>query len=123
MVLTGTASALNWQTLHLKNGWAGTPYGTRLPAIAIDADGIVHLRGAMTNSVSPDCSHIPFVIPRPFRPTGGGLYEPVDEENSATGRIGIAGDGSVEIDPPSSSRGDDTALCNFTSLEGISYAR
>src|ERR1700694_2546418 len=53
--------ALTWQTLTLLNGWTGGSFSTRTPAVAVDAQGIVHFRGAMSQggAFNPSAFQLP----------------------------------------------------------------
>jgi hypothetical protein len=108
--------ALTWVPLTLINGW--TDYNNdpaRTPAIAIDAEGIVHLRGAIRN---PSATFNPqfAVLPTQFRPTTT-LWLTADTVNATTGRIDIVTTGQASTEDPTATA--NSAL--FTSLDGITY--
>ena len=114
-VRNGDVLDLQFHELPLKNGWeTATVFSSHPPAYAIDAQGVVHLRGAMRNPDNEILSA--FTLPPEVRP------EHVINVPTATFRgvgrllISAGGEGSAL----NSVGGDFDALV-FTSLEGISY--
>jgi hypothetical protein len=108
--------ALVWVPLTLMNGWASyTGSATRTPAVALDAQGIVHFRGTIA---STGTNNSVAVLPAQFRPSAT-VWLTADELSGATGRLSIntAGDLSAMPDPNSSG-----SAFAFTSLDGITYA-
>jgi hypothetical protein len=105
--------ALSYQALALVNNWTGAPFSTRQPAVAVDAQGIVHFRGAMgeTGSFTP----LAFTLPASLRPSAT-VYIHVDMCNASSGRIVIEPSGETTVQAES----HPNAEC-FTSLEGASY--
>src|ERR1700681_3585303 len=83
--LSAGASAnagLHYTTLTLINGWTGGPFSTRVPAIAKDSGGTVHLEGAMaTLGTNP----APFTLATGFRPSKA-VYVAVDLCDATNGR-------------------------------------
>jgi hypothetical protein len=112
-----TLPALSWVPLTLINGWADnysfSGGSARVPAVAIDAQGIVHLRGEITSSGSND---VFAVMPAAFRPSSN-LFLPAALKFNSFGEVGIKPDGTMNVS--TSVSGAETAL---TSLDGITYA-
>ena len=106
---------VTFQPLTLLNQW-NQWIGAAAPAIGMSADGIVHLRGAMTRSGGAITT--PFVIPLAFRPDTT-VYVTTAQFSGATGRLTIESDGDVFVitDPQNA-----TAASDFTSLDGVTYA-
>jgi len=102
---------LSFESLTLENGWVTYP-DTRPPAGALDAQGIVHLRGGMGDGSSP----ILFKLPARLRPSSV-IYVPVDLVNGHPGRLGIQPDGIVYV----ISAGTFADAKAFTSLEGVTF--
>ena len=104
---------LTFENLALENGWT-TYVDTRAPAAALDAQGIVHLRGGI---YQPSGSiPIVFTLPPQLRPSTG-VYVPVDLVNGHPGRLAIEPGGTVYViaaGPTSDARA-------FTSLEGVTF--
>ena len=100
----------SYTTLSLQNGWSGSPYSTRPPAVFNDG-GVIRFRGAMATSGTNVLS---FTLPASMRPATE-VYSPVDLCGSEKGRLHIFPDGTTYVDGPLSS-----AQC-FTSLEGASF--
>src|SRR4051812_26029434 len=116
--VTGAEVAnLSWHNLLLKNDWKNfwAPVGAaRPPGYAIDAQGIVHLRGAITQTVTPGF-HDFAVLPKAARPAVQ-LYLPAAMVAGTPGAISIAHNGEMDV------TGVDIQFQNaeqFTSLEGI----
>jgi hypothetical protein len=103
-----------FENLTLINNW--TPYGgTNVPGAALDAQGVVHLRGAMYESAGTNAH--PFTLPAKFRPVHI-IYVPVGLINAKAGRLIIEPNGTVSVqsaDLFADAQG-------FTSLEGATYA-
>jgi hypothetical protein len=109
---------LHYTALTLINSWH--PYGeissTRAPAGAVDANNIVHLKGAMYRHDGNN-SH-PFVLPLALRPNKV-VYLPIDLVNANPGQLTIQPNGTVSVlaaGPPVNAQ-------SFTSLEGVTYSR
>jgi hypothetical protein len=104
---------LQFTNLTLQNNWAPYPAVTRPPAYAIDAQGVVHLRGAMTRNSGSSLN--PIQVPPALRPAAW-VYLVADFAGGDTGRLLIATDGQAFVE------GSNTAnATNFTSLEGLTY--
>ncbi|MDQ6819555.1 MAG: hypothetical protein M3076_04310 [Actinomycetota bacterium] len=115
----GTANTLpplNWIRLTLINGWGDnfTPNDARTPAIAVDAQGIVHLRGTITSGGSDNTFAVAPPQLRPSQVVGLPAYLKFNHY----GAIVINPDGTMmAIDPT----GADLAFA-YTGLDGVTYA-
>ncbi len=107
------AGGLQFEELKLKNGWEQYP-GTRVPAVAMDADKVVHLRGGVRNGAQVTI----FRLPKKYRPIGGAIYVTTNLYASAPGRLWIAADGWVKVETD----GDIEDAISFTSLE-VSFSK
>ena len=114
-VLPNKVADLQFRNLQLGDGWR-TKSGSRPPAFAIDAQGVVHLRGGLEN---PACSVIclPFVLPPEIRSANHDARLPVGL-SGGVGMLDINADAAFALlicnDGPD---------CTSASLEGISFAR
>jgi hypothetical protein len=107
--------ALVWVPLTLLDGWSSyTGSTTRTPAVALDAEGIVHFRGTIKGGTTSSVA----VLPAQFWPSAN-VWLAADELNTATGRLLIDTSGNLFATSDPSSSGSATA---FTSLDGITYA-
>jgi hypothetical protein len=113
-----TLPALVWHPLTLQNGWVNywSGYSDSVPAYAVDAQGIVHLRGAIHDGT---INSVAFALPTSLDPTYG-LNLTADENAGTTGRIQISTIGDVYIEDDPADSGSGTA---FTSLDGITWAK
>jgi hypothetical protein len=115
MLATSQASAaLAFTNLTLLNGWKTYSADVRAPKVAIDADGVVHFVGAISDGTT---SHA-FTLAAQFRPAEV-IFVVVDMCGAAPGRIQISPDGRVFA------QADDAfsdAQC-FTSLDGAQFAK
>jgi hypothetical protein len=107
-----SATPIAFHTLTLQNGWVGKPFATRVPAVAKDSGGTVHLRGAMSSGGSA----VAFTLPLGFRPPVP-VYVTVDMCNATQGRLFIQPNGVVMVQAESAFT---NAQC-FTSLEGVVF--
>jgi hypothetical protein len=108
-----TLTGLVFHPLALINDWANYNAPDRTPAYAIDAQGVVHFRGAIYGGSSP----YPFTVPEALSP-GSEIWLTSDQYGATTARIDIDTDGTVYIeDDPA----DPGSSADFTSLDGISY--
>lgn len=120
LVLWGAASAepLSFKPLNLLNGWQ--PYDlleTADPSAAIDPNGIVHLRGALTQITGHDEIKA-FRLPKKLRPNRD-VFLAIGTINGQPGRLLIKSDGYAYVkgvDDQNDARG-------FTSLEGVTFSR
>jgi hypothetical protein len=112
-----TLPALTWHNLTLINGWSdyNGAGDKRTPAYAVDAQGIVHFRGAIDDSGT--FNDVVASLPKSIRPTSD-VYVVVDTFVANTGRLNILSDGTLEVQDPGATH--DTAA--FTSLDGVTYA-
>jgi hypothetical protein len=110
--------ALTWHPItSFENGWVA--YGTpeRAPAYAVDAQGIVHLRGALKAGTDSGA----FTLPASILPSGIALNEPLLVGSSGDlGLIQING-GVASIRPGDGT--SSTAPASFTDLEGVTWSR
>jgi hypothetical protein len=87
----------------------------RPPAWALDAQGTVHLRGAVTETAPTDdtFAHLPTAV----RPVVA-VWLPTDMGSANTGRINVFSDGSVVVEATV----DITDARAFTNLDGLTYS-
>jgi hypothetical protein len=113
-----TIPALVWHVVSLENGWTVYSNG-RAPSYAIDAQGLVHLRGELVRSdaTKPEA----FVLPAAARPdTSASLSLPIVIGTPAVaGQLEIGPDGTVFIDVLNAGS---NASTEFASLEGVTYS-
>ena len=107
---------LVWHPLNLTNGWENYNGTKRAPAWALDAQGIVHLRGAVDQGSVPGLM-VFARLPLSVRPSVD-LWLTTGLQNAAPGRIDI-NNGYLIVESPS---GDATAEA-FTNLDGVTWAR
>jgi len=104
--------------LTLINSWANHfSNPKRTPANAVDAQGVVHLRGGIHNlTVAPTREFA--VLPAALRPSSA-VSVTADTYAGNTGRLYIGSDGTVwALDAVS----QPVEAPSFTSLDGITYA-
>ena len=110
---------LHWVNLTLTNSWvdANPSPDARPPAVALDAQGIVHFRGQIMCSVAT-CSSTFSTLPANLNPSQT-VRVTANQYNDATGQINIGANGSLDnfYDPDHT-----TALYTRTGLDGITYA-
>jgi hypothetical protein len=109
---------LNWVPLTLINGWTDN-YGAgdaRAPAVAVDAQGIVHLRGQISSGTSS--SDMLAMMPAQFRPSQN-VSIPAVLKFASFGFVEIHSDGQMWVLPSSGNAGNEFA---YTSLDGLTYA-
>jgi hypothetical protein len=116
--LAGSVSAqfLDFRALNLINGWEHYSSQTYRPSIAMDANNVVHLRGAMFQPSGTD--PVAFILPKAYRPQER-VFLPVSMINGAPGRLLVQPSGIVGM----VAAGDHTDAQNFTSLDGVTYSR
>jgi hypothetical protein len=113
---TFAKTATSFTALTPLNGWASYGGGTASPA-ARNISGIVYLKGAIqTGGTNP----VAFVLPAGDRPAST-VYVPADMNDATNGRLIITPNGSVTVDVDSG--GSWSNAQNFTSLDGISFAK
>jgi hypothetical protein len=111
--------ALRWVNLTLVNNWAdaNTAPDARPPAVALDAQGIVHFRGQITCTAAP-CTGQFSTLPSGFAPSQT-VRVTANQFNEATGQININPDGTL-VDFFDPEHVND--LFTRTGLDGITYA-
>jgi hypothetical protein len=124
--VAGTAKALPPLVWHQITDFVGTwTDGSKAPsgvgptvAYAIDAQGIVHLRGHLTGGVADT---VAFVLPAAARPKPGDvLYFPLQAAGGDTGKLQVETAGVI---PGTSLDGADaTDVSNFSALDGVTFA-
>lgn len=110
------AAALTYTLLPLINSWTYDGDTTRKPSAALDAENVVHLRGAMR--LTSGSSQEPFVLPVKFRPNKI-VYIGVSLINGKPGRLNIFPSGIVAIQAAYNT----VDAFNFTSLEGVTFSK
>lgn len=107
---------LQWHNLALLNGWENYNGNLRPPAWAVDAQGIVHLRGAVAQ---PSGANNVFArLPLAVRPATY-VYVVTNMNIAAAGRIYIAPTGYLHAEATV----DQSSAQAFTSLDGITWAK
>jgi hypothetical protein len=111
------AEPLDFQKLHLINHWERYSTATRTPSVAIDADNIVYLRGAVRQPTTFN-DDLMFVLPEAYRPSRLVIVR-TNLVVARKGRLTILPNGKVSV------QADDafTSAQAFTSLEGVSFSR
>jgi hypothetical protein len=107
---------LSFTPITLINGWAAAGASFRTPEYAVDAQGIVHFEGAITQTTGTDPN--PFDMPAALAPTTGHINLAVDQSGGATGRLLIGTNGAVTVFDDPDHAG---AAGQFTALEGVTY--
>ena len=104
-------SPLSFSDVTLKNSWTSenSVYGTGDPAVAVDSEGIVHLRGSMADGAS---GSVAFVLPTADRPPAD-IYVNTYTNGGSTGYLYIEKNGDVLP------IGSDVS--GFTNLAGITF--
>jgi hypothetical protein len=102
---------LEFKNAKLLDGWLDSDDDDAPPGFAIDAQGVVHLRGALDGSDAIDGEA--FRLPRALRPAPGHrVRELVLAGNNTVGVVNVFEDGSVLVNAT------DAAL---VSLDGITF--
>jgi hypothetical protein len=125
-VSAGTATtanglpALQWVPLTLINSWAnGATPGLRIPAVAVDAQGIVHFRGEIYCTSKP-CLLTFAILPTGLSPSFDVILAAPNGGN-ATGRVIVRtaseGGGIESADDPDHAGSAQTV----TALDGLTY--
>ncbi len=119
LALCGTAAAapLQYQNLALLNDWEQYSPATGKAQAAIDANNVVHLRGAIDQVFPANSSHA-FTLPVKFRPDRF-VYVPVNLSNGGFGRLNINSDGTVSVQSATAN----SVAQDFTSLEGVTFPK
>jgi hypothetical protein len=106
---------LNYTNLNLKNGWSRA-FGAYRPAVALDAQGVVHLRGAIAQGIAGSDNFAR--LPRAFRPNED-VFVPVDQTAANQGRVIIFETGQMHA--VAEAGGSQSNAQNFTSLDGVTF--
>ena len=113
----GTAAKLPplvWHNLKLANGWS-IVLGDRIPAYAVDAMGIVHLRGAMCCGTTAQA----FSLPASARP-GKTAYLLVFSQGAYAAELVVLPTGKAYVYSGGGAPANSTT--SLTSLEGVTFA-
>jgi hypothetical protein len=103
---------LEFKNAKLLGGWVDSDDDDAPPGFAVDAQGVVHLRGGLDGSDAVDT--MPFRLPRALRPAPGHrIRELVLAGNNTVGVVNVLEDGSVIVNAT------DPVL---VSLDGISFS-
>lgn len=105
---------LVWHDLVLLNGWDNENGALRPPGWAVDLQGVVHLRGAISGGETTTFARLPASV----RPSAW-VYVSTTLDDSAPGRIVIDPTGYLQADY-SDTFGD---AITFTSLDGVTWAK
>jgi hypothetical protein len=118
VIAAGAAKAelLDFKPLTLINNWEQYSQLVRAPMVAIDSEGTVYLRGAISQSVGSNAH--PFVLPKAYRPKRT-VYVRISLVVGRAGRLAINADGTVIIQ----ANGVFQYAQAFTSLEGASFSK
>ena len=106
---------LKYKNLTLINNW-GANSGSYTPAGALDAQGIVHLRGAVAQGISSSDTFT--VLPGPLRPDES-VSLVIDIVAGNQGRLAINPNGEATLAPEQG--GPSTGHKLFSSLDGVTY--
>jgi hypothetical protein len=115
-VNNGDVKDLRYRNLDLKNGWSAYGSNNYSPAAALDAQGIVHLRGAIAQGIADGNNFAR--LQRAFRPDKD-VYLPVDMTNANQGRVIILQSGQASATAEAGGSQSNAQL--FTSLDGVTY--
>ena len=113
----GTAAKLSplaWHKLTLGNGWSAIS-GDRPPAYAVDAQGIVHLRGAICCGTSSEALSLP-ASARPDK----NAYLLVYSQGGYAAELAVLPSGKAYV--YSGGGAPTTSTTGLTSLEGVTFA-
>jgi hypothetical protein len=106
---------LKYKDLVLKNGWASA--GDYTPAAALDAQGTVHLRGAIAQGIADGDNFAQ--LPSKLRPDAV-VNLPIDVTAANQGRLGIDVNGEMTVSVEQG--GPATAHKLYSSLDGVSFS-
>lgn len=104
---------LVWHRLTLVDGWQNYWGTERRPAWALDAQNVVHLRGAIWNGSAASFARLPISV-RPHVI----LYPTTGLINAAPGRIVVDIDGWMHVQAD----GSFADAQGFTNLDGVTWA-
>lgn len=114
-VNNGDVKDLKYKNLPLINGWSAAG-GTYTPAAALDAQGVVHLRGAVAQGIADGDTFA--LLQGPFRPDEQVVLV-IDVTAGNQGRLVINPNGQASLAVEQG--GPATAHKLFSSLDGVSY--
>jgi hypothetical protein len=112
----GDVKDLKYKNLNLINGWSDVSSSNYPPSAAIDAQGIVHLRGAVAQGIADGDTFA--VLDKPLRPDKS-VSLVATMSGAASGRVTIDPNGQMTAAPGPG--GVVTAHKLFTSLDGVTY--
>jgi hypothetical protein len=112
----GDVKDLKYKPLPLLNGWSDAGSFNYKAGVAIDAQGIVHLRGAIAQGIagSNNFAH----LQKAYRPAKQ-VFLVVDQTNANQGRVLIEPNGDAFVSAEAGGSQSNAQL--FTSLDGLSY--
>jgi hypothetical protein len=114
-VNNGDVKDLKYKNLTLIDGW-GSASGAYQAAAALDAQGIVHLRGAVAQGISSGDTFT--VMPPAFRPDET-VVLPIGVVAANQGQLVISSSGEATLSVEQG--GPATGHKLFSSLDGVSY--
>jgi hypothetical protein len=114
-VNNGDVKDLKYKNLTLINGWSSNS-GSYTAAAALDAQGIVHLRGAVAQGIASSDTFA--VLPGPLRPDES-VSLVIDIVAGNQGRLSISPNGEATLAPEQG--GPPTGHKLFSSLDGVTY--
>jgi hypothetical protein len=109
-----TLPALVWHTVTVRGGWSSA-YSQRPVSYAVDAQGLIHLKGDLT--CTSGCG-IAFMMPAALRPKII-LFLPIATQAQHYGELQISTDGSMT---PIDGAGTSGAAAGTTMLDGVVYS-
>jgi hypothetical protein len=114
-VNNGDVKDLKYKNLTLINGWSSNS-GSYTAAAALDAQGIVHLRGAVAQGIADGDTFA--VLPGKLRPDEG-VSLVIDVAGANQGRLFISPNGEATLSVEAG--GGATQHKLFSSLDGVTY--
>ena len=114
--ITGAEVAdLEWHNFNLLNGWvSANGVGLRTPGWAIDAEGVLHLRGAIKDGSTTAFAR----IPASYRPSTY-VYVSTSLAGAEPGQIVIDPTGYLQADYAETFQD----AIDFTTLDGVTWAK
>ena len=113
----GGAAPEAWQPLPYIGGWADPTIGYQPGGFRKDAQGVVHLRGIMTQANGlPSASPIIAVLPAGYRPKGREIFSTLGGQPDGVIRVDVLPDGSILWN------GGPNAENDFVTLAGLTFA-
>lgn len=114
-ITASQVKAVKVKAVTLQNGWTNNS-PTLTPGYAVDAQGIVHLQGRLSNSAG--FQTIAFTLPSALRPKAG-LQIPVYEHSGSIGDIVIETTGGVFVDSANGLPNNDPSAA--VDLDSVTY--